>query len=104
MLSATFADTTIKIGDTIKVRYNIVEGGKTRVQAYEGILIAFHGRAENRTFTVRRIGDRGVGVERIWPLNATTLVGIDVIKSAKNVRRSKLYFLRERTGKSATRI
>ncbi len=104
MLSTNFKDIAISIGDTLRVKYNIVEGGKTRVQTFEGILIALQGRAENKTFKVRRIGDRGIGVERTWPVDGRGLVDIEVKKSAKKVRRAKLYFLRELTGKSATRI
>lgn len=112
MLSVDFKDTKLTVGDTIKVKYNIEEGGKTRVQAFEGILIALHGRSdEDKTFTVRMIGDRGVGVERIWPLTAKTLVDIDVIKHSKKgksgkvgVRRSKLYYLRDVKGRMATRV
>lgn len=112
MLSVTFNDKKLTIGDTIKVKYNIIEGGKTRVQAFEGILISLQGRnAEDKTFTVRMIGDRGVGVERIWPLTAKTLVDIDVVKNSKKgrsgkvgVRRSKLYYLREVKGRMATRV
>lgn len=112
MLSVTFKDKKLTIGDTIKVKYNIVEGGKTRVQAFEGILISLQGRREeDKTFTVRMIGDRGVGVERIWPLTARTLVDIDVIKNSKKgksgkvgVRRSKLYYLRDVKGRMATRV
>ena len=66
MLSANFQDKIIHVGDTVRVKYNIVEGDKSRVQTYEGIVISMRGRAENKSFTVRRIGDRGVGVERIW--------------------------------------
>lgn len=104
MLNVTFKEKQISVGDTVRVRYNIIEGGKTRVQAFEGIVIALHGRGENQALTVRRIGDRGIGVERIWPINAKTLVDIEVVGKPKKVRRSKLYFLRDLTGKSATRI
>lgn len=105
MLSVKFKEVTLHVGDTVRVKYNIVEGGKTRIQAFEGILISLHGREENsKTFTVRKIGDRGVGVERIWPLNATTLVSVEVIKKPKKVRRAKLYYLRGLTGRMATRV
>lgn len=112
MLSVTFKDKKLTIGDTIKVKYNIVEGGKTRVQAFEGILISLQGRnEEDKSFTVRMIGDRGVGVERIWPLTARTLVDIDVVKNSKKgksgkvgVRRAKLYYLRDVKGRLATRV
>lgn len=104
MLSANFQDTSIHVGDTVRVKYNIVEGGKTRIQTYEGIVIAMRGRAENKSFTVRRIGDRGIGVERIWPLNAKSIVDVEVVKNPKKVRRAKLYYLRDLTGRMATRV
>ncbi len=104
MLKASVKGTELNVGDTIKVRNTVVEGLKSRVQVFEGILLGLKGRAENKTMTVRRIGVRGIGVERIWPLNAPSIVGVDVVKHAKKVRRAKLYFLRELTGKSATQI
>lgn len=104
MLSVKFQETEISVGDTVKVKYNIVEGGKTRIQAFEGILIAMKGRGDNKTFTVRRIADRGIGVERIWPLNARTLISVEVVKKPKKVNRSKLYYLRNLTGRMATRV
>ena len=61
MISGNFGEQQLNIGETLRVSYNIVEGGKTRVQTFEGILISMRGRGENKTFTVRRIGDRGVG-------------------------------------------
>ncbi len=112
MLSVQFKNAKLTIGDTIKVKYNIEEGGKVRVQAFEGILIALKGSTpEDRTFTVRRIGDRGVGIERIWPLTSRSLVDIEVVKNSKKgksgkvgVRRSKLYYLRDVVGRMATRV
>lgn len=104
MLSAKINDQQIHIGDTIRVHTRVVEGARTRVQVYEGILISLRGRAENATLKVRRIGAGGIGVERTWPLDAKSLVKIEVKKSADNVRRSKLYYLRNLTGKSAVRV
>lgn len=104
MLSANFQDKLIHVGDTVRVKYNIVEGDKSRVQTYEGIVISMRGRAENKSFVVRRIGDRGVGVERTWPLNARSIVDIEVVKNPKKVRRAKLYYLRDLTGRMATRV
>lgn len=104
MLKATVQGTELNIGDTIRVKNTVVEGAKTRVQIYEGILISMRGRGENATMTVRRIGARGVGVERIWPLDSKSIVGVDVVKSAKKVRRAKLYHLRNLTGRAATQI
>jgi large subunit ribosomal protein L19 len=103
--SASGAEQEIHIGDTLRVHSKVVEGAKSRVQIFEGILIRLQGRAENMTFTVRKIGAAGIGVERIWPLNANSLVRIEVKKSsAKGIRRSKLYYLRGLTGKSAVRV
>lgn len=104
MLMTTLKGTEIKIGDTVRVSTTVVEGAKTRVQTFEGLLIAFSGRGENKTMTIRRIGARGIGVERIWPLESKSLVGVEVVKHAKNVRRSKLFYLRDRIGKAATQI
>jgi large subunit ribosomal protein L19 len=104
MISAQFGEQELNIGETLRVSYNIVEGGKTRVQTFEGLLISMRGRAENKTFTVRRIGDRGVGVERIWPLDSKSIVKIEVVRKPKKVRRAKLYYLRDLTGKAAQRV
>lgn len=104
MLSLTFKDTLIHVGDTIRVSYNITEGDKSRIQTYEGILISMRGRGVNKTFTVRRIGDRGIGVERIWPADSKAIVDIKVVKNPKKVRRAKLFYLRELTGRMATRV
>lgn len=112
MLSVDYKSKKLTVGDTVKVKYNIEEAGKTRVQAFEGILIALSGKSEDdKTFTVRRIGDRGVGVERIWPLTARSLVDVEVVKNSKKgksgkvgVRRSKLYYLRDVKGRMATRV
>lgn len=104
MISLQFKDKKINIGDSVKVRSTIQEGGKTRIQTFSGLLIAISGRGDNRTFKVRHIGPQGIGVERIWPVNAKSLVGMETVKPAKKVRRSKLYYLRELTGKMATRV
>lgn len=104
MISGKFGETDIHIGDTLRVHNQVVEGTRTRIQIYEGILISMRGRAENKTFTVRRIGAGGVGVERTWPLDARGIVKIEVKKKGSNVRRAKLYYLRERTGKQAVRV
>jgi len=94
----------IKVGDTLRVLTNVVEGNKTRVQTFEGILIGLRGRGDNKMMTVRRIGVRQTAVERIWPLNSTSIVDVAVVKSAKKIRRAKLYYLRDLTGKAATQI
>lgn len=86
-------------GDTIKVSYRIREGDKERIQAFEGICIKRRGGGTSETFTVRKISS-GVGVERVFPLHAPTVEGIEVVRRGR-VRRAKLYYLRGRRGKSA---
>lgn len=104
MISTEIKNTVVNIGDTVRVHTNVVEGNKTRVQVFEGIIIAFSGRGENKTMTVRHIGPGGIGVERKWPLDARTIVKIEVKKKANHVRRSKLYYLRGLIGRQATRV
>ena len=86
-------------GDTLKVDVKIVEGDKERVQAFEGLCIARSGGGLNENFTVRKIS-YGEGVERIFPIFSPKIAGITVLKRGK-VRRAKLYYLRDRRGKSA---
>lgn len=104
MISTKFGETQMHVGDTLRVHSKVEEGDKVRVQIFEGILIRARGRGENQTFTVRRIGAGGIGVERTWPLNSRSLVKIDVKKKASKVRRSKLYYLRDLTGREAVRV
>ena len=86
-------------GDTLKVDVKIVEGDKERVQAFEGLCISRSGGGLNESFTVRKIS-YGEGVERIFPIFSPKIAGITVLKRGK-VRRAKLYYLRDRRGKSA---
>jgi len=86
-------------GDTIKVLYLVREGAKERVQAFEGVCIARKHGGFDETFTVRKIAS-GIGVERIFPLQAPTVSGIEVMRHGR-VRRAKLYYLRGRRGKAA---
>ena len=86
-------------GDTIKVDVKIVEGDKERIQAFEGLCIARSGGGLNESFTVRKIS-YGEGVERVFPIFSPKIAGITVLKKGK-VRRAKLYYLRDRRGKSA---
>ena len=87
-----------KAGDTISVHYKIREGNKERVQVYQGVVIQLNSEGANATFTVRKISD-GVGVERLFPFLSPNIDGIVLNKSGK-VRRAKLYYLRDRSGKS----
>ncbi len=95
--------TSFDTGDTVKVHYKIVEGDKSRVQPFEGIVISKKGTGASKTFTVRRIGADNIGVERIFPLYSPNIDKIEVISSGK-VRRAKLYYLRNRIGKAATKV
>ncbi|MBD2395264.1 50S ribosomal protein L19 [Cyanobacterium aponinum UTEX 3222] len=92
---------TIHVGDTIKVGVRIQEGGKERVQPFEGTVIAMRHGGINKTITVRRIF-QGVGVERVFLIHSPIVANIQVLRRGK-VRRAKLYYLRDRVGK-ATRI
>lgn len=99
----TYQDQKIGVGDTVKIHQDIVEGDKKRVQVYEGIVIAIKNRGNGKSFTVRKIGANNIGVEKIIPLNLPSIKNIEV-KRKGQVRRSKLYYLRDRVGKAATRI
>ena len=91
-----------KAGDTVRVSVRIQEKGKTRLQAFEGLVIARkHGTETGATFTVRKISN-GVGVERIFPLFSPNIDSVEVVKKSKT-RRNKLYFLREKTAKEIRR-
>ena len=83
------------VGDTIAVHQRIKEDKKTRIQIFEGIVIAIRGREENKSFTVRKIAKSGIGVERIWPLLSPWIEKIVVMKKKGRIRRAKLYFLRK---------
>jgi large subunit ribosomal protein L19 len=105
------------VGDTVRVHYKLIEhekvSGKTkreshdetreRIQVFEGIVIAIKGEAENIMFTVRKIGTAAIGIERIFPLVSPWIKKIEV-KKYGDVRRAKLYYLRDRKGKAATKI
>ena len=87
------------IGDTVRVDVKIREGDRERIQAFEGTVIAKRGSGVAETFTVRRVS-YGVGVERVFPLHSPNVADVKVVRYGK-VRRSKLYYLRDRVGKAA---
>jgi len=89
-------------GDTINIHVKVIEGDKERVQQYQGIVMGIKGSGIGKTFRVRKISN-GVGVERIFPIHSPSIAKIEKIKEGK-VRRAKLYYLRQLTGKSATKI
>ena len=89
----------IKVGDTVRVHNRIVEGTKSRIQIYEGTVIAKRGGGISETFTVRRIS-YGVGVEKTFPIHSPNVEKVETIRRGQ-VRRAKLYYLRDRVGKAA---
>lgn len=88
-----------RVGCTVRVDVRIKEGDKSRIQAFEGVVIARDGSGIGETFTVRKISS-GVGVERIFPLHSPVIEKVTVLRKGK-VRRAKLYYLRGRSGKAA---
>jgi len=88
-----------KSGDHVRVHVRVIEGDKERVQPFEGDVISIRGSKENRSFTVRKISS-GVGVERIFPYNSPKIAKIELLKEG-DVRRAKLYYLRNLSGKAA---
>jgi large subunit ribosomal protein L19 len=91
----------LKAGDTVRVHQKVVEGDKTRVQIFEGLVIAVkHGMGLDGSFTVRKIATGGIGVERTYPLHSPNIVKVERTKSAE-VSRAKLYYMRDRLGKAA---
>ncbi len=114
---AKYKGTEFKVGDTIRVHYKLIEKEKIsgrakrevkeqireRIQIFEGIVISIKGKAENKSFTVRRIGADNIGIERIFPLYSPWIEKITVVKKGY-VRRAKLYYLRKKIGKEADKI
>ena len=90
---------SFNVGDTVKVSFKVIEGTKERIQAFEGIVIAKRSSGIRETFTVRRVS-YGIGVERTFPLHSPKVADIKVVRKGK-VRRAKLYYLRDLTGKAA---
>jgi large subunit ribosomal protein L19 len=92
-----------RVGDTVRIYYKIIEGENTRIQPYEGIVIAIKGKGVSKTFTVRRIGADGVSIERIFPLKSPNITKLEVKRRGK-VKKSKLYYLRKKKGRAAVRV
>lgn len=88
-----------RVGDIVKVHFNIVEGRTERIQVYEGLVIAKNNSGARRTFTVRKIS-YGIGVERVFPLHSPRIQKVEVSRRGR-VRRAKLYYIRNRVGKAA---
>ena len=91
----------IRAGDTVRVHQRITEGRNERIQIFQGVVISSHGgKSTGATYTVRRTGAHGVGVERTFPLHGKSVEKVEVLRQAK-VRRAQLYYLRDRQGKAA---
>lgn len=104
-LTAQHKETQFGVGDRVKVVQRIKEGEKTRQQNFEGIVLGIKGVAENTSFTVRRIGEAQVGIERIFPLFSPTIEKIDVTrKGGEGVKRAKLYYIREKSKRQIEKI
>ena len=89
----------VKIGDTVRVHVRITEGDKSRIQMFDGTVIAKNNGGVSETFTVRRVS-YGVGVERVFPVHSPNVAKVETVRNGK-VRRAKLYYLRDRVGKAA---
>ena len=89
----------INVGDVVKIHVKIREGERERIKIFEGTIIARKGSGVSETFTVRRVS-YGVGVEKVFPVNSPNVAKVELVRSGK-VRRSKLYYLRDRVGKAA---
>lgn len=111
-LFLTHKETKFGVGDKIRVTQKVREGdhsgsgaGKTRSAYFEGIVICISGRDEGKTFTVRRIGEQKVGIERIFPINLPSIEKIEIVRlGTSGVRRSKLYYLRHSSPKEIEKI
>ncbi len=99
----TWKEVNFAVGDTIRIHQTFAEGDKTRTQIFEGLVIAIRGHAGLKSFIVRKIAVNNVGVEKIFPIETPTITKVEVMKKG-NVRRAKLYFLRDRIGKKATKV
>jgi large subunit ribosomal protein L19 len=91
------------VGDTVRVNYKIKEGESFRIQPFEGIVLAKKNAGVSKTFTVRRIGADSVGIERIFPIFSPNIESIKVVKQGL-VKRAKLYYLRSKKGREATKV
>ncbi len=101
--SFTYQEQTINVGDTVQVHQEITEGVKKRIQIFEGLVIAIRNSDVNKSFTVRKIAVGSIGVEKIIPVMSPATKKI-VVKRQGDVKRAKLYFLRDKIGKAATRV
>lgn len=96
-------DIDITTGDTVKISEEIIENDKKRVQIFQGIVIAIKNSGVNKSFVVRKLSTNGIGVEKIYPVNLPAIKSVEIVKKGL-VRRAKLYYLRNKIGKSAYKI
>lgn len=96
-------DKIVSVGDLVRISTLLIEGGKSRLYPFEGLVIAIKGREENKSFTVRKIGVGGIGIERSWPVASPWIEKVEIKKEGR-VRRAKLYYLRKRTGRLALKV
>lgn len=101
-LYLNYNDINFQVGDTIRVKQSIIEGGKKRTQNFEGLVMKIRGTKDEKTFTIRKISS-GIGVERIYPIDSPNIEDIKVVKKGK-VRRADLSYLRNRTGRLALKV
>lgn len=99
----TFGETTVHVGDLVRVHQKILEGEKERIQIFEGLVIGIRGRGENRTFTVRKIAVGNIGVEKIFPASSPWLAKVEVKKKG-SVRRAKLNYVRTKSARQVSQI
>ena len=104
-LTLTYKDITFGVGDKIKVFQTIKEHEKTRNQIFECMVIAIKGSPTVKTFTVRKIGEQNVGIEKVFPLNTPTISNIVVVKSnVKGVKHAKIYYVRDKSRREIDKI
>jgi large subunit ribosomal protein L19 len=99
----TYQDESISVGDTVQVHQEITEGDKKRIQIFEGLVIAVRNAGLNKSFTVRKIAVGSIGVEKIMPVLMPSIKKI-IVKRHGEIKRAKLYYLRDKVGKAASRV
>lgn len=104
-ISIKHKDTAFCVGDKVRVDQRVKEGSKERHQYFDGIVMAIKGRGSLATFRVRRIGEQQIGIEKIFPIASPSLVDVKVIKKGlRGIRRSKLYYIRDKSKKEVDKI
>jgi large subunit ribosomal protein L19 len=104
-LKITHKQVEFGVGDRIKVYQRIKEGEKTRVAFFDGMVLSIKGQGDRKTFTVRRVGEANIGIERIFPISLPTIEKIEVVKKGTSgVKKAKLYYTREKSTKEIEKI